>query len=187
MRFWQRPIPWLRAEVYYAGAAWHEEALGRPHAAMFSASAAASTAALAGARETEAVNLARSAGFAESTGDTRQAQPLLQRSQQIFSQLPLNRNTEDYRTFAECEYSLGSSDAGLAGRLESAGRNSSNPFVKVTSLRTLAVLDERQDHWQRAETRLRQAILALLPVDSSTPLADRLRWQMEVSATTASW
>ena len=49
MHFWKRPIPWLRAEVYYAGAAWHEEALGRLHAAMFSAGAAASTAALAAA------------------------------------------------------------------------------------------------------------------------------------------
>ena len=178
--FWRRNTPWLTGQVYYGAAAWREEALGRLHAAMFSASAAAHIAALGGARETEAVNLARSAGFALSAGEPNEATPLLKRSQTIFAHLPQNRTTEDYRIFAECEYALGTGDNAVAERLANSTYSSSNPFVKVTSLRTLASLDAREGRWQSAETRLRAAILALLPVDSSTPIANRWRWRMEL-------
>jgi tetratricopeptide (TPR) repeat protein len=126
--FWERPTPWLRGEVYYAGMAWSEEAL---HAAMLSADAAARTAALAGAPETEAVNLARAAGFAQSAGNWTQAAPLLKSSQAIFSSLPWNTNTEDYRIFAQSEYALNSTETDAAAQIEAYSRNSLNPIVKA--------------------------------------------------------
>jgi len=89
-KFWVSPSRWLSAESFFAGMAWSEEALGRPGAASLSAQTAAETAGFAHALETQAVNLARAASFAQS-GHTPGGQPSCSRAHS--RSFPVSRKT----------------------------------------------------------------------------------------------
>jgi tetratricopeptide (TPR) repeat protein len=156
--FWSRPFPVARSQQFYNEMDFASEALGRLHMAMVSAQMAAEMAHAGKAIISEAVNRARWAGSAERLGLRDEAAGQYARSKALFDQLERNPSTDEYRAYAETFAAMSSGDRGILASLQSGVGRSTNPYMVIPYLRTMADFDVRDGNLALAQSRLEDAI-----------------------------
>lgn len=187
--FWSRPLPFLRAQEFFNSQVWMDEGLGRYHAAMSAAAAAAELARLSGIDINEAINRARRASLAAKLGMTEEALTEYSASRAIFDRMGASAPVEEYRAFADSFFSPAATSSELSHYAQVVDR-STNPLVVVAYRHALARAAEQRGALREAEKYLRDTIEVLTQSEYRPRDAQRLlewRFQLQESYRDLVW